>query len=191
MIECKGRKIGYLRVSRPEQSVDRQIDGLKPFCDEMRIERTSAVAKSRPVFDKLMSELREGDTLIVYDIDRAFRSLIDAIVCSEEIIRRGVGFRIVTMTIDPATRHGRLIYSIMAVIAQHEREHLAERTKEGMAAARRRGVRLGRPPKLSNRQIVAARRKLERNEATLHELAKDYCVHPVTLSRALARLSLS
>ena len=72
-------KIGYLRVSTKTQRPDRQINGLKDLCDQLYIETLSAVADKRPVFDKVLSTLKRGDTLFVWDLDRAFRSTEDAI----------------------------------------------------------------------------------------------------------------
>lgn len=187
-VEQSGRKIGYLRVSRENQCLDRQIDGLSAICDEMRLERVSAASRSRPVFEKLISDLRRGDCLVVWDIDRAFRSSFDALKCSENLLERGIGFQIVAMNLDTSTRHGRLVYAIMAAIAQHEREHLVERTREGLAAARARGARLGRPPKLCDRELLEAKRKLEQDEISLSDLADKKNMHPWSLVRAIRRL---
>nr|WP_319390398.1 recombinase family protein [uncultured Cohaesibacter sp.] len=183
------RKVGYLRVPRDDQCLDRQINGLRAFCDEMHIERISAASKSRPVFEKLISSLKEGDSLVVWDIDRAFRSCLDALKCSENLLERGIGFQIITMNLDTSSRHGRLIYAIMAAIAQHEREHLIERTREGLAAARARGKRLGRPPKLCSSELLEAKRRLERNEISLPDLAAQKNMHPWSLVRAIRKLS--
>ncbi|MEP2987310.1 MAG: recombinase family protein, partial [Roseibium sp.] len=78
-------KIGYLRVSKHEQSPDRQIDGLRGLCDELHIERLSAVSAKRPVFEALVAQLKSGDALVVWDLDRAFRSTIDAITTAEKL----------------------------------------------------------------------------------------------------------
>lgn len=76
-------KLGYLRVSTVAQKPDRQIDALKPICDRLYIEKTSATAKNRPVFDLVKKALKQGDTLVVWDLDRAFRSTIDALTQAE------------------------------------------------------------------------------------------------------------
>ncbi|MDD9911211.1 MAG: recombinase family protein [Ahrensia sp.] len=182
-------KIGYLRVSTVEQKPDRQIDGLKEHCDELRVERISATARMRPVFDALLAELRPHDTLVVWDLDRAFRSTIDALVHSEMLRDRGIEFQIVTLGVDTSTADGRLIYTVLAAFAEHERNRLSERTKEGLRAARRRGVRLGRPPVLTNSQIDSALAELKSNRSTIKELAAEYNIHPWTLSRAIRRNS--
>lgn len=184
----ESRKVGYLRVSRADQCFDRQIDGLKALCDEMHIEQVSAASKSRPVFDRLIAELQAGDSLVVYDLDRAFRSTIDAVTQAERLRQRGVSFQIVTLSVDTSTDDGMLVYTFMAAIAEHERKRLARRTREGLAAARQRGKRLGRPPKLNKRQVRAARQKLESGEADIEQLAALHQIHPITLVRALNRI---
>ena len=147
-------KLGYLRISTSEQCHDRQIDGLMNICDELYIETLSAVSPSRPVFDDVNSRLTNGDTLVVWDLDRAFRSTIDAIQTAETLRARGIGFQVATLMIDTETPAGEYTYTIMAATAQFERRNLIKRTKEGMEAARRRGVRLGRPPKLLPDQVA-------------------------------------
>ncbi len=181
-------KIGYLRVSTQEQRPDRQIDGLEPLCDVFYVEKLSAVSLKRPIFEKILDQLGPGDTLVVWDLDRAFRSTVDAITQAEALRRRGIDFHIVTLGVDTSTADGRLVYTVIAAFAEHERNRLSERTKEGLQAARKRGQRLGRPPKMTRTKVISAMRKLEANEATLSELAALNGVHPWTLSRSIKRL---
>jgi len=181
-------KIGYLRVSTEEQCPDRQIDGLEPLCDALYIEKVSAVSQKRPIFEKILDELGSGDTLVVWDLDRAFRSTVDAITQAEALRKRGIDFHIVTLGVDTSTADGKLVYTVIAAFAEHERNRLSERTKEGLEAARKRGQRLGRPPKMSRAKVVSAIQKLEAKEATLSELAALNGVHPWTLTRSIRRL---
>lgn len=181
--------IGYLRVSTCEQLPDRQIDGLRPICDELHIETLSAAAKVRPIFDKVLRCLKPGDTLAVYDLDRAFRSTIDALSHADKLRQRGIHFQIVSLGVDTATPDGKLIFTVIAALAEHERARLAERTRQGLAAARRRGKRLGRPPKLNASDIERARRALSEGRNSLRDLAHKCGVHPSTLRRSLARNS--
>ncbi len=178
-------KIGYLRISTEEQRPDRQIDGLTPICDEIRIEKISAASRTRPVFDALLHDLQQGDTLVVWDLDRAFRSTVDAITHAEKLRERGIEFQIVTLGVDTGTADGKLIYTMIAALAEHERNRLSERTKEGLAAARRRGTRLGRPPKLTKGQILFAKKQISEEGACIKELAARNNVHPWTLTRHL------
>lgn len=130
------RAIGYLRVSTADQRLDRQDIGLREFCDEMHVETVSGAAKSRPVFDQVLRGLRPGDTLLVWDFDRAFRSTLDAIQTSERLMKRGVRLQILRMNLDTSTAEGEFFYTIMAAMAQFERRLLSRRTREGLEAAR-------------------------------------------------------
>ncbi|HBR68779.1 MAG TPA: resolvase, partial [Rhodospirillaceae bacterium] len=149
-------KIGYLRVSLESQKEDRQEDGLKAICDELYVEKMSGARKDRPVYQEVVSKLQPGDTLVVWDLDRAFRSTVDALLEAEKLRQRGIGFQIVNLNIDTATPSGELIYTVMAAFAQFERSNLIKRTKEGMAAARLRGKHIGRPRKLNLEEVLLA-----------------------------------
>ncbi len=184
------KKIGYLRISTYEQKPDRQIDGLRDKCNELHIETLSAVSAKRPIFDSVIENLNEGDSLVVWDLDRAFRSTIDANLTAARLKERGIHFEIVTLTIDTATPSGELVYTIMAATAQFERQNLIKRTKEGLEAARRRGVRLGRPPKLSAEQVADANYHISNNLASLIEMAKRFKVSKWTVERALEKYNL-
>ncbi len=181
-------KIGYLRVSTEDQSPQRQIDALEPICDELHIETLSAVARSRPVYDAVIKKLSAGDVFVIWDLDRAYRSAKDALNELDALRAREIDIQIASLNLDASTPHGRLVYTIISGYAEFERGFLSERTKQGMQAAKARGVRLGRPPKLTQAQVQAARRKLAAGRASLRDLAKRYDVHPWTLSRALKRL---
>lgn len=180
------KTIGYLRVSTQEQRPDRQIEGLRHLCDESHIEYVSAVSKKRPIYDRVVAALRAGDTLVVWDLDRAFRSVVDAVLEAEQLRKRGVEFEIVNLKVDTGTPSGMLVYTVMSAFAEFERKMLAQRTREGIEAARRRGKIIGRPCKLSPAQLVLAKERV-RHE-TLKSVAADYGVAPWTLSRALRKL---
>lgn len=183
-------KIGYLRVSTKGQRPDRQIDGLKGYCDKIYIEKLSAVAAKRPVFEKIIQELKCGDILVVWDLDRAFRSTEDAIVHERQLRSRGIKFIAMNMEIDTSTADGNQAFQIRAVSAEYERKKISERTIEGLKAARKRGSRLGRPPKMTELQILVAKRKIAAKDASVSELAALYGVHPWTLTRSIRRLKL-
>ncbi len=138
--------IGYMRVSTPEQRADRQLLGLKNLCDRFYLDYISAVANERPAFETALSLLKSGDTFLVWDFDRAFRSSKDAILTADDLRIRGVCLKIVSLNIDTSTAEGELFYTMMAPFAQFERRMLSRRTKEGMSAARKRGAQIGRPP---------------------------------------------
>lgn len=182
------KKIGYLRVSTQEQRPDRQIDGLKALCDEIHIEKLSAAARHRPVFDAVIAELAAGDTFLVWDLDRAFRSTLDALQVADELRQRRIHFQIATLNIDTSTEFGELLYTVVAAFARFERRILVRRTNEGLAAAKRRGKRFGRPPKLTPTHLRFARKALNEETATVKELAARFGVVPWTLTRALRKL---
>ncbi|MEP1577202.1 recombinase family protein [Roseibium album] len=181
------RKLAYLRISTQEQRPDRQIDGLRGLCDELHIETLSAVSAKRPIFEHVLDSLMEGDALVVWDLDRAFRSTIDAITTAEELRNRNIGFQIVSLNIDTDTPHGEFAYTIMAAAAQFERRLLSKRTKEGLAAARSRGTRLGRRPKLTPCQVINAHSRLVNTMATTRALSLEYGVSIWTIRRAVAK----
>lgn len=182
-------KIGYLRVSTEEQRPDRQIDALKPICDELHIEKLSAAAKTRPVYEGVISSLNSGDIFVIWDLDRAFRSAKDALNELDNLRDRGVEILIASLHIDTATPHGMLIYTFISGLAEFERRLLSERTKQGLAAARKRGKKLGPPTKLSDEQVRTAKEKIEAGETTAAKIAALYGVHPSTVARSIQRLS--
>lgn len=151
-----GRRIGYIRVSTTAQQTDRQVMQLEAHCDEMRIEYVSAISANRPVFNGLMENLQAGDTLVVLDLDRAFRSAIDAMFTAQSLRDRHVKLHVMNFPYDTTSETGELVFGVMALFAQFERRIIARRTKEGLEAARRRGVRLGRPPRLDQETVRAA-----------------------------------
>ncbi len=181
------RRYGYVRVSLDEQRPDRQIDGLEEVCDELHIEYVSARSKQRPTYDGVIAKLQTGDVFVVWDLDRAFRSTIDAIIEANKLRNRGVDFQIVTMNIDTTTPAGQFVYTVLAALAEFERANLIKRTKEGMQAAKRRGKHIGRRHALTDAQIVSAQARLKEGRATHKDVARDLDVHPDTLRRALER----
>ncbi|MGH1399495.1 MAG: recombinase family protein [Alphaproteobacteria bacterium] len=184
------RRIGNIRVSTRAQLTDRQTKALEAECDALRIEHVSAVAAARPVFEAVIAELSEGDTFVVLDLDRAFRSSIDAMLTADALRGRGVKMRILSLPIDTTTAEGELFYTMVAAFANFERRIISRRTKEGLEAAKRRGVVLGRRCILSPEQVRAAHRKLT-SGATYAELAATLGVSRQTLQRAFQRHGLT
>lgn len=174
-----------MRVSTEEQRPDRQIDGLKAICDEFHVETLSAVSKSRPVYEKIIRSLKSGDVLVVWDFDRAYRSAADALTEINALNKRGIGFRIANFPLDTSTPEGYLLLTILSGMAEFERRILSRRTKEGIAAARKRGKVIGRPRKLQDSQIAEARRRIDAEEVTVTAMAKELRVGRWTLTKAL------
>lgn len=179
--------IGYARVSTEEQNLRLQLDALRAAgCNRIyRDEGVSAAARERPRFAAALAVLRPGDTLVIWKMDRAFRSLLNALQVLEELEARAVNFLSLTDAIDTATPVGRFTYQITNAFAELERALIAERTRAGMEAARRRGVRLGRPPKLTAEEVEQAQADLAAGRATMAALAGRLGVAPRTLARAL------
>lgn len=179
-------KLGYIRVSTKDQNPARQVEGLQGICDQVMIEKASGASiKDRPVYDEVISKLGAGDTFVVWDLDRAFRSTVDAILELEKLQERGINFQIVTFNIDTSTPHGEFIYTMLAGLARMERQTIIKRTKEGLAAAKRRGVKLGRQPKLSGEQIDHAKQMIGQGTESVTSMARILGVHRTTLSRAV------
>lgn len=184
------RRIGYIRVSTPSQTTDRQVMQLDSECDALHIEHLSAVAPERPVFEAAIASLRSGDAFVVVDLDRAFRSSIDAIMTAESLRKRGVRFQVLSFPIDTATEEGELFYTILAAFAQFERRIISRRTKEGLEAARRRGVRLGRPAHLDPETIREAHAWIAETGLPCAYVAALLGVSRLTLQRGFRRLEL-
>lgn len=181
------KKLGYIRTSTDKQVADRQINQLKAVCDHVFVEDgISAVGKHRPVYDSVMTELKQGDVFVVVALDRAYRSVIDALMELDKIHQRGIAFCSLSQNFDTRTPEGKLLYTVSAALAEWERAILRKRTREGMEAAKLRGSQIGRPKKLTPSQIALA--KTSFNTAprpTLGTLAAQLNVSPSTLRRAL------
>lgn len=182
-----GRKIGYVRVSDTEQTEDLQIDALKQAgCEVVYGDHgvSGSIVKRKGLND-LLASLNNGDTLVVWKLDRLGRSTIHLLQLLDDLCTRGVDFQAITQGIDTTTAVGRMLYGQLAVFAEFEREQIRERTKAGMRAAKARGKHIGRPRKLTDRQIARARQRLANRIDTITHMAATYGVAPLTLSRAL------
>jgi DNA invertase Pin-like site-specific DNA recombinase len=188
---AQNRRVGYIRVSTMAQITDRQTATLEGQCDELHVEHISGAAKKRPVFDRILSELQFGETLVVSDLDRAFRSSIDAMLVAQDLRERGVHFHILRLHLDTATEEGELFYTMLAGFAQYERRIIARRTREGLAAARRRGSKLGRPAKLDPKITRAAHAWIQETGLPCAYVATFLAVSRVTLQRAFHREGLA
>lgn len=182
-------KVGYARVSTPDQNLDLQIDALQAAgCETIYMDDgISAIAPVRPEFNAALNNLREGDILVIWKMDRAFRSLTHALTTLEELESRGIEFQSLTDHIDTTTAMGRFVYQIRNAFSELERELISERTRAGMAAARARGIHIGRPRKLSLAQIDLARTEIEAGRRSLSSMAGILKVSPQTLTRAILR----
>ena len=133
----------------------------------------------------LLSHTRQGDTLVVWRLDRLGRSLPHLIETVQRLEGAGVALKSLTEGIDTTTTNGRLVFHLFGALAQFERELIRERTIAGLAAARARGRKGGRPPKLSAEKLRVAQRLLNDPESTVSEVARTLGVHRSTLHKAL------
>lgn len=179
-------KIGYARVSTEEQNLDLQRHALKAAGCERIFEDhgVSGAATERPGLDKALRSLREGDVLVVWKLDRLGRSLHHLIEVVTTLKDQGIGFLSLQEQINTTNSGGRFYLHILAALAEFEREMIRERTKAGMQAAKRRGVKLGRPHKLSKANIATAKKMLA-SGITRQDIAKDLGVSLLTLRKAL------
>lgn len=158
----KGELIGYARVSTADQVLDLQIDALtKAGCFNIhREEATSGAKKVRPVLDMAIKDLRPGDTLVVWRLDRLSRNIKDLYERLQQIEAAGAGFKSLTEAFDFTTATGRLILGMLAIMAEFERQLAIERTKAGMAVLREKGHKMGAPAKLTKALRSKAKKML-------------------------------
>lgn len=178
--------IGYARVSTTEQDTSLQLDALdQAGCERIYQEAFSGTPRERPELLRCLDTLRPGDTLAVWRLDRLGRSLKDLIAIMSDLESKGVGFRSVTEAIDTTTAGGKLVFHIFAALSEFERSLIQERTKAGLAAARARGRKGGRPRKLDTAQIRKAKAMLQDPTISKTEVAKHFNVTRATLNKAL------
>ena len=176
--------VGYARVSTQDQNPDLQLDALKKAdCEKVYIEKASGAQRDRPELKAAIDYMRAGDTLVVWKLDRLARSIKQLIETVEGLEKRDIGFKSLTETIDTTTSGGRLIFHIFAGLAEFERSIIRERTKAGLASARARGRLGGRPKKLSETDIEAAKALLSNPKITVEQAAERLGVAPSTLYR--------
>lgn len=138
--------LGYARVSTDAQNLDRQLDALRHYgIDKLYCEKMSGTKKNRPELDRMMSEIDDGDTVVIESLSRLGRSVKNLAELMEVFNSRNIRLVSLKETIDTTTPTGKLLFTILSSLAQFERDVLVERTREGLNAARARGRRGGRP----------------------------------------------
>jgi DNA invertase Pin-like site-specific DNA recombinase len=142
--------IGYARVSTREQSLDLQVDALRRAgCGKVYQEVVSGAKAERPVLDALLADLRPGDVLVFWKLDRLGRSLRHLVELANTLLEKGVGLKSLNDLVDTTTPSGRLTFNLFASLAEFERDLIRERTQAGLTAARARGRLGGRPKGLT------------------------------------------
>lgn len=185
-------RIGYARVSTEEQNLDLQHFALSEACCDIVFEdKVSGVDSDRRGLARAIRQCAEGDVLIVWKLDRLGRSLFDLIDLAKKLHKKGAGLKILSgqgSVIDTTNPEGRMMFGILASIADFERELIRDRTRAGMDAAKRRGVIFGRPRKLSNSQVGRAKLLIDTGRRTHGEIASLLGVHIDTLKRGMERI---
>lgn len=178
--------LGYARVSTTEQDASLQHDALKAAgCLKVFTDKASGSLDRRPQLDRLLDQLRPGDTVVVWRLDRLGRSLKHLIQLIEDLAEREAGFRSLTEGIDTTTPGGKLVFHFFGALAEFERSLIRERTMAGLAAARSRGRVGGRPPVMTPEKIKVARDLYQAKELTVEEIAKTIGVSRKTVYRHL------
>jgi DNA invertase Pin-like site-specific DNA recombinase len=159
-------KIGYARVSTSDQTPALQLAALKKErCKRIFTDKARGVSRKRPELAKCLKSLKPGDVLVVWKLDRLGRSLRDLITLLDDLKGQGVKFKSITEAVDTETPTGRAMWQMVGVLAELERSLIQERTKAGRDEAMRRGVKMGRKPKLSLPQVAHARKLIEKGES--------------------------
>lgn len=170
-----GRLVGYARVSTLEQNLDMQVQALERagvHPDDIHVEKVSAVDAKRPKLDWAIGNLRAGDTLVVWKLDRIARNMRHLFACIDRIEALGAHFRSVTENLDNSTPFGKAFIQLLGLFAELERNQIVERTRAGVAAAMERGTKFGQPPKLDKKQRAAVRKWVKTEGLTIREAAK-------------------
>lgn len=183
-------RIGYGRVSTRDQNPDSQRDALiADGCDRIYIDKVSGKLASRPELDKALDQLRRGDQLVITRLTRLGRSLKNLMELVEQFREQDIDLIVLQQGLDTTTAGGRLIFHVMASIAEFERELIVEGTYEGLAAARARGRVGGRKAKLTPRQAKVAREMYDSRDYTVDQIAAEFGVSRPTIYRHIGKLA--
>lgn len=189
-------KIGYARVSTKEQNLSLQMDALKKEgCKKIFQEKMSGAKADRPELQKMIDQLREGDVIVTWKLDRLGRSLRDLVNLVNDIQNKGAGLKSLNDSIDTTTPQGKLTFHLFASLAEFERDIIRERTKAGLEAARARGRKGGRPKGLSKdaqRKAIVAEALYNQGRSgdgkevlSISEISKELGISRSTLYRYL------
>lgn len=181
----KAMKIGYARVSTQDQNLSLQIEALNhEGCDIIFEEKASGAQRDRPELERALEQIKEGDTFIVWKLDRLARSTKIVIDTIERLKAKNANFLSLTEKIDTSTAMGKFFYVVMGALAELEKSMIVERTQAGLAAAKAKGKLLGRPVEVSEDRLNYARDQLEKYpDKTIRQVAKIVGVSPSTLYR--------
>src|SRR5208283_1488379 len=180
-------KYGYARVSTEDQNPAMQLAALKKAgCAKLFKDEVTGAHVNRPALTRCLKTLQTGDTLIVWKLDRLGRSLRDLIAMLDDFRQHGIKFKSLTEAIDTETPTGRAMWQMIGVLAELERSLITERTRAGVKAAQRRGVKFGRKAKLTPDRLAHARKLIDQGKSPT-EAAKIIGIPRATIYRALQR----
>lgn len=164
---------GYARVSREDQALALQLDALEAagVPSARIVQEKESGARQRPAFEALLKKLQTGDSLVAWKVDRLGRDALAALTVARDLDARGVRIVITTLGVDSSTPAGRMVFGVLAQLAEFERATLIERTNAGLAATKRRGTRLGRRHSLTPHQRQEAKRMREKENKTYAQIA--------------------
>lgn len=182
---------GYARVSTIEQNLDRQLDSLElAGAEEIIQEKITGTKADRPQLNRLLDKLRKGDIILVADLTRLSRSTKDLFNLVEKIESKGANIKSLKESwLDTTTPHGKLMFTFMAGISQFERDLISQRTKEGLAAARARGKKGGRKPKLDDNKKRAIYELYQQRTTTVKAICEMFDISKPTLYKVIEEIS--
>ena len=184
--------IGYARISTTDQNLALQNDALaKAGCEKIFSDTTSGGIAERPGLEAVLENLRTGDVLVVWRLDRLGRSLKNLIEVVARLESRGVGLCSIQENIDTTTSGGKLVFHIFCSLAEFERSLIRERTQAGLAAAKARGRRGGRPRRMDAKRIAAAGAMAASGTVTIREICRHLGVSRATFYRYVKPLAVA
>jgi DNA invertase Pin-like site-specific DNA recombinase len=187
-VSVMGHLLGYARVSTTDQHPQLQVDALElAGCYRVFTEIASGARADRPTLERVLDQLRPGDTLVVWKLDRLGRSLRHLVATVTGLADRGVGFRSLQEAIDTTTPGGKLVFHVFAALAEFERDLIRERTSAGLTAARARGRQGGRPSVMTAHKLQVAREMHGSGQYTVSAIATTLGVSRASIYRHLAR----
>ena len=180
--------LGYARVSTQDQNLNRQLDQLNDVgCTKIYMEKVTGTKVERIELEKMLEQLREGDTIIVSELTRLSRSTKDLFALIDRIEKQGANIKSLKESwLDTTTPHGKFMFTIFAGVSQFERDLIVARTLEGLASARKRGIKGGRPPKSRDKVELALKLYNDKNYS-ISQIEEATNVSKATLYRYIKK----
>ncbi len=170
-------KIGYARVSTVDQDPQLQITALENAgCEKIFTEHASGTKEDRPVLAKMQEQLRKGDIVVVWKLDRLGRSLKHLLTVVDDMKENGVDFISITEGFDTTTPAGKMMFQVVGAMGEFERNLISERTKAGLQEARARGRKGGRKKKLSDKQLVTMFKMYDSKAHSVAEICRQFSI---------------